>query len=74
MNKEIDLSKYQIRTDLAVDYIEENTKLKGVKYKVDDINNIKVTNVILDEKNDLGKKKGKYINLEFEDVTDENNR
>ena len=33
MNKDIDLSKYQIRTDLAIDEIENNTKLKGVKSK-----------------------------------------
>lgn len=74
MNKEIDLSKYQIRTDLAIDYVEEKKELKGVKHKTENINNIVVTNVELDENNDLNKKKGKYITLEFEDVTDYNNR
>lgn len=74
MNKEIDLSKYQIRTDLAIDYVEEKKELKGVKHKTETINNIVVTNVELDENNDLNKKKGKYITLEFEDVTDYNNR
>ena len=74
MNKEVDLSKYQIRTDLAIDYVEEKKKLKGVKHKTEIIDNIKVTNVELDSINALNKKKGKYITLEFDDVTDTNNR
>ena len=47
MNENIDLSKYQIRTDLAVDEIDKKDKLKGVKYSEEIIDNIKVTNVIL---------------------------
>ncbi len=74
MDKEVDLSKYQIRTDLAIDYVEGNSNLKGVKHKTDNINGITVTNVILQEDNALGKKKGKYITLEFDDVTDSRNR
>ena len=74
MNREVDLSKYQIRTDLAIDYVEEKNELEGVKYKTDIINGIKVTNVVLDKKNALNKKKGKYITLEFDDVTDKDNR
>lgn len=73
MDKEVDLSKYQIRTDLAIDYVEEKKKLNGVKHKTDNINGITVTNVELDEINDLNKKKGKYITLEFDDVTDSKN-
>ena len=74
MDKEVDLSKYQIRTDLAIDYVEGNSNLKGVKHKTDNINGITVTNVILQEDNALGKKKGKYIALECDDVTDSRNR
>lgn len=74
MNKEIDLSKYEIRTDLAIDQIEEKIELKGVKHNTEIIENIKVTTVKLDYENDLNKKKGKYITLEFEDVTDYENR
>lgn len=73
MNKEVDLSKYQIRTDLAIDEIGEKGKLKGVKHKTENIDGIIVTNVELEEKNALNKKKGKYITLEFEDVTDSKN-
>lgn len=74
MNKEIDLSKYQVRTDLAIDQIEEKSVLKGVNHNTEIIDNIKVTTVKLDEENDLNKKKGEYITLEFEDVTDYENR
>ena len=73
MNKEVDLSKYQIRTDLAIDELEEKIKLKGVKSKYKEIDNIKVTEVILEEKNELAKKKGNYITLEFDDITDSDN-
>ena len=73
MNKEVDLSKYQIRTDLAIDELEEKIKLKGVKSKYKEIDNIKVTEVILEEKNELAKKKGNYITLEFDDITDSSN-
>jgi len=74
MNKEVDLSKYQIRTDLAIDYVEEKKELKGVKHKTEIIDDIIVTTVNLSDKNILNKKKGKYITLEFEDVTDKDNR
>ena len=59
MNNEIDLSKYQIRTDLAIDYVEEKIKLKGVKHNTKIIDNVKITNVELDSLNALNKKKGK---------------
>lgn len=74
MDNEKDLSKYQIRTDLAIDALGEKKKLNGVKYKTEEINNIVVTEVQLDEKNELNKKKGKYITLEFEDITDSKNQ
>ena len=73
MNEEIDLSKYHIRTDLAIDELEDKVKLKGVKSKSIKKDNISITEVILSDNNALGKKKGKYITLEFEDITDTNN-
>ena len=33
MDKEIDLSKFNIHTDLAIDYIDKKSDLEGVKYK-----------------------------------------
>lgn len=73
MNKEKDLSKYQIRTDLTIDELENDRKLKGIKIEYRVVNEIKITDVDLDEDNALGKKKGKYITLEFEDITDSEN-
>ena len=73
MNKEVDLSKYQIRTDLTIDELGQTTKLKGVNIKKKRMKNINVTEVLLDENNDLERKKGKYITLEFNDITDSEN-
>lgn len=73
MDKERDLSKYQIRTDLTIDEISENNILKGVKSKINIKDNITITEVNLDDNNDLGRKKGKYITVEFEDITDTEN-
>lgn len=73
MDKEVDLSNFNIRTDLTIDYVEINSNLKGVKYKTSNIEGMTVTSVDLDNKNDLNKKKGKYITIEFSDVTDSNN-
>ena len=73
MNKEKDLSKYQLRTDLAIDELENEVKLKGVKINKKVAGGIKVTEVILSCDNELNKKKGKYITLEFDDITDSDN-
>ena len=73
MDKEIDLSRFNIRTDLAIDYIDKKAGLKGVKSKQQTINGIKVTSVTLDADNVLNKKKGKYITIEFDDITDSKN-
>lgn len=70
MNKKHNLEKYQIRTDLAIDYVEDKQQLKGVNYKKEIINGISITKVDLESDNELKKKKGKYITLEFEDCTD----
>ena len=74
MNHEIDLKNYQIRTDLAIDLIDENNNLNGVKQTYYENNSIKVTDVYLNEKNSLGKKRGNYITIEFNDITDTQNR
>lgn len=73
MNKDIDLSKYQIRTDLAIEELEDKGKIKGVKSKTHKTNDLVITEVILGKINDLGKKEGRYITLEFNDITDTNN-
>ena len=73
MDKERDLSKFQIRTDLTIDEISESNILEGVKSKISTKDNVTITEVNLEDNNDLGRKKGKYITLEFEDITDSKN-
>ena len=69
MKHEIDLSKYQIRTDLAIESIEG---IDGII--TDEIvkENVKITRVIIDEKASriIEKKSGNYITIEFDDITD----
>lgn len=73
MKHEINLEKYQLRSDLAVDNIENSTSLDGIKQDVYIEKNIKITDVILEHKNALNRKKGNYITIEFKDVTDTDN-
>ena len=74
MGHSIDLSNYKIRTDLAIEAID-NKKIKGITSKevIDD--NIKITEVSINEEASqiINKKKGNYITIEFDDVTDYEN-
>ena len=71
MKHSVDLSKYQIRTDLAIESIKNIKNIS--KEKIED--NIKITNVVVDDKISelINKKKGNYITIEFDDVTDSSN-
>lgn len=71
MEHEIDLSKYNIRTDLVLDDADNNNLNLDIENKDD----IKITRVDLDEENavKLGKRKGYYTTIEFEDITDSTN-
>lgn len=75
MNHEIDLQKYQIRTDLAIEAINKNKEIKGVKSSQRVVDNIKITDVYIDIEvsKTINKKSGNYITIEFTDVTDYNN-
>lgn len=72
MKHTIDLGKYQIRTDLAIE-AAENEKIES-KTKL--YNNIKVTKTHLNKEiaKKIDKQEGTYITIEFEDVTDYQNR
>lgn len=74
MNKEIDLSKYQLRTDLAIESISD--KIDGVKIKTNEIDSVKITDVYIDDSGSkkINKKAGNYITIEFKDITDMDNR
>lgn len=71
MNHEIDISMFNIRTDLAIEEIDLNDKNISCYQK----NNIKITNIIINDKNKdkYLKKEGNYITIEFDDITDFNN-
>ena len=69
MKHEIDLKKFELRTDLMIETIDNN-----IKYDIEQIDNIKVTKVNLKENEIPNKKPGKYITIEFEDVTDIDNQ
>lgn len=72
MKHTIDLSKYQLRTDLAIEALE-NEKIDS-RIKIYD--NIKVTKTYLNESvaKKIQKKEGNYITIEFDDITDYQNR
>lgn len=76
MKHEIDLSKYSIRTDLAIESLQEDSHEKGIKVSEKNIEDIHVTTVIVSRKGShtIQKKPGKYITIEFQDITDEENQ
>lgn len=74
MEHEIDLKKYEIRTDLAIDVIDKTNNLEGIKQNIKQVEDIKITNVLITGKNKLNKKEGYYTTIEFDDITDSQNR
>ena len=64
----IDMNYLNVRTDLAIEQIDSDS----INSIIND--NIKVTSIDIDDKksNLLNKKKGKYITIEFDDITDYN--
>jgi len=73
MAHEIDLSKYKLRTDLAIESIKED--IEGVKLTVSKEDNIKITDCYVNKvgSSKINKKSGNYITIEFEDITDHEN-
>ncbi len=70
----IDLQKYKIRTDLIVESIG-TSNFSNIKKEEKKIDNIIISNItVLEDIKDIGKKKGNYITISFEDVTDTSNR
>lgn len=71
MKGQIDLKNYQIRTDLAIELINDNIDTTS-----ENIDDVKVTTVYLNknEAKKINKKEGTYITIEFDDVTDYNHK
>lgn len=69
MNHEVDLSKYEIRTDLVIE--KEDKDFINDEEVIDEI---KITKTKLNKDNLIkNKEKGTYITIQFEDITDSNN-
>lgn len=71
MSKEIDLSKYNLRTDLIIDEVN-SIKKDYIEIKECDKDGIIINKTKVKEDNEV-KNKGTYITISFEDVTDRNN-
>jgi len=73
MGNKINLSKYNIRTDLIVDIIDNNS---NINKETDTYEGVKITRVEVekDMEEELNKKKGAYITIEFDDVTNYEDR
>ena len=73
MGNKINLSKYNIRTDLIVDIIDNNS---NINKETDNYEGVKITRVEVekDMEEELNKKKGTYITIEFDDVTNYEDR
>lgn len=69
MGHKIDLSNYKIRTDLAIEAIDNQ---QGFQTEIKEIDNIKVTRITIDKDSGvkIDKKAGNYITIEFNDITD----
>lgn len=76
MGHEIDLEKYNIRTDLAIEAIANQKTETGIKSHIETEGDITITTVYLDEEGSkkIEKPVGSYITIEFKDVTDYENQ
>lgn len=74
MGHEIHLGKYEVRTDLAIESIENKVGTEELSEK--ELQGVKVTDIYVDEKMSqmIGKKVGNYTTIEFDDVTDYDNK
>lgn len=75
MGNSVDLSKYSVRTDLAIDSLYKNKgNYDNSNTRV--IDGVKVTSLVVDDDISLriGKKIGNYITIEFDDITDFDNK
>lgn len=74
MKNEKDLKNYSIRTDLVVDLYDQANNNQNIEINEAEENDIKILEVqIKDDNNYLNKKKGKYITISYQDVTDKVN-
>lgn len=72
MKHNIDLSKYSIRTDLALELVEDKN-IEGIRITRKKNNDVDISSILISRKGSkiINKKPGKYITIEFSDITDE---
>lgn len=73
MGHEIDLNKYNIRTDLILESITDNDNY--IDTRTENYGDISVTCVNIDDESSklINRKKGKYVTILFNDATDKEN-
>lgn len=64
----IDLQKYEVRTDMAIDLLKSDNN--SIPKEEITKGNVKISWIKLEENNSIGKKKGNYLTIEFDDITD----
>ena len=76
MKHEINLDKYPLRTDLALEVLENSEIKKTYHEKNKKYQNVKVSDIFIDQEMSkvINKKIGRYITISFEDVTDHDNK
>ena len=74
MKHEIDLSKYNLYTDLTLERIENNNA--NIELNISKKNGIKITKIYVDDicSKIINKSIGNYTTIEFKDITDNNNQ
>lgn len=75
MKHEVDLDFYNLYTDLTVESIK-NKNVNDIEIKERQDGNVKITEVDIDSEHSsiINKKVGRYITIEFDDITDSDNR
>lgn len=71
MKHEVDLSEYKIRTDLLIDDFN-NINEDIIETKEKKLENINVNTTLVKKDNEI-RKKGVYVTISFEDITDHDN-
>jgi len=75
MSHEIDLSKYQVRTDLVIESIN-GRNIKGLTTSQRNVKGIIIDEIVVSKMAEryCDKKRGKYVTISFEDITDITNQ
>lgn len=75
MAHEIDLTNYEVRTDLIIESLD-NERSKQLETTLRNVDDILISEITLSKENAkyCNKKPGKYITISFEDVTDSTNQ